>query len=90
MCRDQIRIVDHVEGSMEMAHLPKRALPDHLDRLKVVDAKSTSFQSGNQGIIQVSQNSGKSAIPLKEHPRPTNNSIMNNWFEVHHKQERTK
>ena len=72
---------------LDEANLPKGSLPDHLDCLKVVDAQSTSFQSGNQGIIQVSQNSGKSAVPLKEHPRPTTNSIMNNWFEVHHKQE---
>ena len=53
MCRDQIRIVDHVEGSMEMAHLPKRALPDHLDRLKVVDAKSASFQSGKETVFSL-------------------------------------
>ena len=49
---------------LDEANLPKGSLPDHLDCLKVVDAQSTSFQSGNQGIIQVSQNSGKSAVPL--------------------------
>ena len=38
---------------MEEAHLPKRTLPDHLDRLKVVDAKSTSFQSAKETVFSL-------------------------------------
>ena len=60
MCRDQIRIVDHVEGSMEMAHLPKRALPDHLDRLKVVHTESASFQSAKERLFSL----GKKEFPI--------------------------
>ena len=35
---------------MDGPHLPKGALPDNLDRLKVVDAESASFQSGEKRV----------------------------------------
>ena len=39
-----------MSGLMDGPHLPKGALPDNLDRLKVVDAESASFQSGGKEL----------------------------------------
>ena len=47
---------------MEEAHLPKRTLPDHLDRLKVVHTESASFQSAKERLFSL----GKKEFPICE------------------------